>query len=380
MDAPGSVPAERSQGNSQRSRRLTWLVVAAVVVVVAGFALVILNPFGAAHSAATTTTGNSHPTSLYTVTRQDLSSQTQVPATLGYAGTYSAVNQEPGIVTAVPAIGQTLSQGGTLYRVNDAPVVLLYGSTPAYRSLFEGMTGDDVAELNADLIALGYATRSQIPSGSTVFSYWTARAVEKLHSALGEPRIDELALGQVAFLPTALRVTSVSVILGAPVGAGQPVLTATSTARYVSIDLDASEQSEVQAGDAVTISLPNNQNTPGVISSVGTVAIAPTSGDADNSPTITVLVRPTDPTATGTWDQAPVNVTITTASVKSVLAVPIDALLSKTDGGYAVEVAGADGTRHLLSVRVGLFDDADGMVQVSGSGLSAGQRVVVPKL
>ena len=380
MDAPGSVPAERSQGNSQRSRRLTWLVVAAVVVVVAGFALVILNPFGAAHSAATTTTGNSHPTSLYTVTRQDLSSQTQVPATLGYAGTYSAVNQEPGIVTAVPAIGQTLSQGGTLYRVNDAPVVLLYGSTPAYRSLFEGMTGDDVAELNADLIALGYATSSQIPSGSTVFSYWTARAVEKLHSALGEPRIDELALGQVAFLPTALRVTSVSVILGAPVGAGQPVLTATSTARYVSIDLDASEQSEVQAGDAVTISLPNNQNTPGVISSVGTVAIAPTSGDADNSPTITVLVRPTDPTATGTWDQAPVNVTITTASVKSVLAVPIDALLSKTDGGYAVEVAGADGTRHLLSVRVGLFDDADGMVQVSGSGLSAGQRVVVPKL
>jgi hypothetical protein len=29
-------------------------------------------------------------------------------------------------------------------------------------------------------------------------------------------------------------------------------------------------------------------------------------------------------------------------------------------------------------VRLGLFDDAAGMVQVSGPGLAAGQRVVVP--
>jgi len=29
-------------------------------------------------------------------------------------------------------------------------------------------------------------------------------------------------------------------------------------------------------------------------------------------------------------------------------------------------------------VRPGLFDDAAGMVQVTGPGLSAGQRVVVP--
>jgi hypothetical protein len=31
-------------------------------------------------------------------------------------------------------------------------------------------------------------------------------------------------------------------------------------------------------------------------------------------------------------------------------------------------------------VTLGLFDDAEGKVQVSGSGLAAGQRVVVPKL
>jgi len=35
---------------------------------------------------------------------------------------------------------------------------------------------------------------------------------------------------------------------------------------------------------------------------------------------------------------------------------------------------------HLVPVTLGLFDDADGLVQVSGSQVSAGQRVVVPKL
>jgi hypothetical protein len=31
-----------------------------------------------------------------------------------------------------------------------------------------------------------------------------------------------------------------------------------------------------------------------------------------------------------------------------------------------------------VPVDLGLFDDADGLVQVLGSGLKAGQRVVVP--
>jgi multidrug efflux pump subunit AcrA (membrane-fusion protein) len=108
--------------------------------------------------------------------------------------------------------------------------------------------------------------------------------------------------------------------------------------------------------------------------------MAPASDSSDTSPTITVLVDPTDSAATGTWDEAPVNVTVTTGSVSNVLVVPVDALLVKSGGTYAVEVVGADGARHLVPVTLGLFDDADGLVQVSGSELSAGQRVVVPKL
>ena len=137
-------------------------------------------------------------------------------------------------------------------------------------------------------------------------------------------------------------------------------------------------------GDKVTITLPNNQNTPGVISSVGTVATTPSSSGSSSSgsssPTITVLVNPTDPAATGTWDQAPVNVTITTGTVTDALVVPVDALRAQSSGGYAVEVVGADGVRRLVSVSLGLFDDADGLVQVTGTDLAAGQQVVVPNL
>ena len=54
------------------------------------------------------------------------------------------------------------------------------------------------------------------------------------------------------------------------------------------------------------------------------------------------------------------------------------ALLARSGGGYAVEVVGARGSHRLVPVTVGVFDDAAGLVQVSGPGLAAGQHVVVP--
>ena len=169
---------------------------------------------------------NADPTGLATVARQDLSEQTQVSATLGYAGSYSVVNQAQGTVTALPAVGQIVSQGQVLYRVSGAPVVVLYGTTPAYRSLSEGayasaVTGTDVAELNADLVALGYATSAEIPAGSDEFTWWTKDAVEKLQAALGVTQTGTLTLGQAVFLPSAVRVTTVSATLGGR-GAARP--------------------------------------------------------------------------------------------------------------------------------------------------------------
>ena len=389
VHSPTSVePATAGSAGPSRRRRLIIVLALAAVLVLGGVAVAVSDPFAKSPQATTGVADNSDPTSLTTVTRGDLTSETQVNATLGYAGNYSVVNQAQGTVTSLPAVGQVISQGQVLYEVDAQPVVLLYGSTPAYRSLSEGastaeVTGPDVQELNADLVALGYVTSAELSPTSDQFSWWTKVGVGRLQSALGVTQSGTLALGEAVFLPTAARITAVTATLGAPAGAGQPAMSAASTTRQVSIALDAAQQSEVTVGDKVTITLPNNETTPGVISSVGTVATAPSSTGADNSdssPTITVLVSPTDPAATGTWDAAPVEVSITTQAVANVLMVPVDALLALSGGGYAVEEVGADGVHRLVRVTPGLFDDAEGMVQVTGSGLAAGQRVVVPAL
>jgi multidrug efflux pump subunit AcrA (membrane-fusion protein) len=90
-----------------------------------------------------------------------------------------------------------------------------------------------------------------------------------------------------------------------------------------------------------------------------------------------VTVTLTDPSAAGSLDQAPVTVNITTATVSGVLVVPVAALLAQSSGGYDVEVARADNTRRLVPVKVGIFDDASGLVQVTGA-LTPGELVVVP--
>jgi hypothetical protein len=378
--AEGARPGTVAEPSGRRRRKALWVIAVIAVVVVlvaAGAAVAVTNPFSSGGANHPGVADNADPTGLQSVTRQDLSEQTQVSATLGYAGSYSVVNQAQGTVTLIPAVGQLVSQGQVLYEVSGAPVVLLYGTTPAYRALSEDMTGADVAELNGDLAALGYVTTAEIPSGTDEFTYWTKVGVEKLQGALGVTDNGTLALGQAVFEPTAVRVTTISGTLGGAAQPGQPVLSATSTMRQVSIALDADQQSEVAVGDKVTITLPNSETTPGVISSVGTVATTPAGG---GSPTITVLVNPSDPAATGSWDQSPVNVTITTGSVTNALVVPVDALLAQSSGSYAVEVVGADGIHHFVPVTLGLVDDADGLVQVTGTSLAAGQQVVVPEL
>jgi hypothetical protein len=339
------------------------------------------------------------PVGTVRVEKRTLSAMVSQGAILTYrarsdGSAYSVINQAHGTYTSLPALGQVISQGHALYRVNNSPVVLLYGTTPAYRTLSAGMSGPDVAELNRDLVALGYATRAELRSGSASFGSATTAAVEKLQAAVGVARTGTLPVGQAVFEPVAMRVTSVSVQPGGNAQPGESTLQGTSITRQVQVALDAAQETSMAVGNKVSITLPNNETTSGVVSSVATVATCPSSSGAGSSgsssaaagtdtcasgspPTITVDVTPSDPRATGTWDQAPVQVGITTDSVPDALVVPVTALLAQSGGGYAVEIAGAK-ANHLVPVSLGLFDDADGLVQITGSGVGPGQEVVVP--
>jgi Putative peptidoglycan binding domain len=372
-DPAGPGVADGATGRLPRGRRR--LAFAATMALVAGAAAGVLVTGGSRRAAEGA--GGGSPVSVGVVTRGTLTARTAVGATLGYAGNYSAINQTQGTYTSLPAPGQVITQGQVLYRVDGSPVVLLYGQVPAYRSLSPGMTGADVQDLNADLVALGYATAAQLDPSSDYFSTQTADAMAALQSHLAVTPTGSLTLGAAIFLPAALRVATTTAVLGAPAAPGTPALTGTSTTPQVTIALDAALQGQVRPGDNVTITLPDQRTTPGVVTSVGDVASAAPggAGSGGSGLTVTVDVALSQPAAAGGLDQAPVQVTITTASVSHALAVPVTALLATTSG-YQVQVAARGGRYRFVPVSLGLFDDAAGLVQVTAPGLQPGQKVI----
>lgn len=450
----------------RRSRRIALagvaLVLVAVVVVV-----IVSDPFGGSGKPGDAS-DNATPISLATVTRRALSSQTQVNATLGYAGassvrvptgtppsavqqaeqaiasgegmlqsaraslaadsetlaelraTVTAAREKESVDCAGDASAESASAGASASgegapgaSSGDASSGVCASDAQTVAGDAQGSSGDamkvagDRASIAAAEKSLASAQAALSAARSSAVSYGqtstftalpavgqTIARGQTLFQISGRPVVLQyspsrvtgvLAPGSVVFEPGPVRVTSVTPALGASVTPG-PVLGITSTTPQVTIALAASEQSSVKVGDPVAITLPGDETTPGVVSSVGTVAKAPSGkggegggpeGGEEGGPTIEVDVALRDPSAGGHLDEAPVSASITTSSIPSALVVPVDALLALAGGGYAVEVV--EGRVHRLeAVTLGLFDDAEGLVQVSGQGVAAGQRVVVP--
>ncbi|MGH9277260.1 MAG: peptidoglycan-binding protein, partial [Acidimicrobiales bacterium] len=276
-------------------------------------------------------------TSTAAVTRQDLSVRTDVDGTLGYAGTRHVLNQAPGTITHLPPEGAVIERGQSVYSVDNRPVLLLYGDVPAWRAMSQGADGPDVAQLEANLVALGFATDAEL-GPDTTFTAATTAAVKRWQKANGLDQTGTIEPGRIVFLPDATRVAEVKAQRGGPAGPGSPVFTGTSASRVVQVDLDATKQAWAKAGDKVDVKLPSGTTTAGTIASVGNVAQTRGQGESARQ-VIAVTVTLDDPAQTGTVDQAPVRVGITSDSRKGVLTVPVNALLALADGGYGVRAA-----------------------------------------
>jgi len=340
------------------------------------------------HQQAAATPGIATGTA--TVVRTDLSNTIQVAGALGYRGSYGVVNEATGTAyTALPATGTAVNRGQRLYEVDGTQVMLFYGARPAWRSLSEWvLPGPDVAQLDRNLIALGFGKYLTV---SDYYTAATAYAVGRWQQAAGLPVTGTVPLGQVVFAPGAIRVTAVAAVLGSPPQPGAQVLTATSTAPVVTAQLPVAQEYLVRSGQQVTVTLPDGvTTTPGTVAAVSSVATAPSGSGQDSgsqpSPgsgrgqeSVAMTVQLNRPLAAGGFDQAPVSVSIVAAHVSAVLAVPVSALVALAGGGYAVEVvhgAGTAVTRQLVAVQTGMFSST--LVQVSGAGIAAGQRVEVP--
>ncbi len=391
LDRLGDLDGERPAPAERRRRLRRPIAVAlAIAVVITGSASVLVPDDGGddGHDGSAT----SGSTSLATVSRRTLREQERVDGSLGYGKARPVANALQGTVTWLAPEGSTVKRGETLYKVDEAPVVLLYGDVPAYRRMARGMDdGADVAQLEANLKELGFAD-GLIDTPDNHFDWATEAAIKRWEKSLGIAQDGVIELGEVVFRPGEQRVGTHKVTVGADARPGQDVMDTTGTNRMVTVELDARKQSMVKVGDKVEVELPTGKVVSGTVADVGKVAKTSSgsgsgsgsgagsggsgSGSGSNTkPTVTVTFTVDDQQASGDLDGAPVKVRITRSSKEGVLAVPVNALLALPGGGYGVEVD-QNGIRRVVKVETGLF--SGGYVEVSGEGISEGAKVVVP--
>jgi hypothetical protein len=376
------------------SRALFLGAAAAAAGMAAGGLAFGLGPL--AHHDRAVAAGGAVPVATATVTLGTITASEEQSGTIGYAGSFTVYSGVAGTVTWLPAAGAVIRPGGRLFAVDGQDVVLMRGQTPAWRAFWPGMgDGTDVAELQRNLVGFGYDPYHAITPGDH-YDWATQAAIERWQEAHGWTPDGQIALGQVAFLPSAIRVAAPGTGAGAAVTPGTAVLTATSTTAVVYVALPASQQSAVRPGQHVTITLPSGTATTGRVQgpagptppggsgdaggpgSVGGSGSSGGSGGSGGQTMVSVTVALNHQAAAAGLDGASVQVAIATQTQRDALITPISALLAAPGGGFQVTVV-AHHTRRDVTVQTGLFDDIDGTVAVSGSGITAGTQVEVPR-
>lgn len=346
------------------ARRATGVTAGVLAVGAVAAAVTVLNlPDAESSSSATdkvTTTAD--------VTRETLVDRESHDGTLGHGETTKLATRGSGTVTWLPATGATIRRGAALYKVDNKPVPLLYGSLPAYRTLAPGVEGADVKQFEKNLWALGYR-------GFTVDSDYTAAtasAVEEWQDDQANTETGRVEPGQVVYAPGAVRIDSEAADKGTLVQPGAEILQYTGTALVATVDLDMDSQRLAEKGATVQVEMPDGKTVPGRIVKVGTT-VQQGQGDQDDTTLIEVTISFSG--APAGLDDAAVSVGFVASVRKDVLSVPIAALLALAEGGYGVQVVEGAATR-IVAVETGLF--ADGKVEVKGTGLAAGMKVGMP--
>ena len=283
-----------------RSWRRTRIAAASALIlgIAAALYLVLVND----SNGAGKTGGNSSSryTGSTTIERRNLVEQDTESGTLGHARSYTVYNRVSGTVTWLPSAGTVIKPGQTLYRIDNKPVLLMDGTTPAYRNLDSSdSSGPDILELNANLVDLGYN-----PDGIVVDDTWqaaTTAAVKELQHALGEGESGKILLGKVVFLPGKQLVSSVQGNVGSTVSLTDP----SSHAEFVSLDTTTSG-----------LTPADTTNTAATTTDTTTTAATTTTTGTTTTPATSTTPTTTVPTTTTPTTTTP-NTTPTTTTPKT---------------------------------------------------------------
>ena len=200
------IPSKTARRRAGRVAGSLALLTAVGIVVT-----IVLRPGSSSPSRPSDAGGSSSNTA--TVQRRDLVQTDTESGTLGHGDPQTVYDRLSGTITWLPSVGQVIAPGQALFRVAGQPVVLMNGSTPAYRDLGPSDSdAQDVLQLNRNLVALGFNSAAIVVDDA--WQAATTAGVDDLQASLGEPETGTLKLGQVVFLSGDRLVSSVAVQLG----------------------------------------------------------------------------------------------------------------------------------------------------------------------
>jgi len=186
-----------------------------------------------------------------------------IEASVGRTVTYTATVRQPfatiginaltGVVTRVADASEALSSGATLYVVGATPVRVIEGDEPFWRPLQRETEGEDVAQLQRALIALGYLTEG---ADDGDFGAATAAAVREWQDDLGQERTGGIGLGEliaVPSLPQALSLNADEIFPGAQLVAGTGAIGARTGEVVVQLVLGPDQARLVPSDAAISL-------------------------------------------------------------------------------------------------------------------------------
>ncbi len=282
--------------------------------------------------------------------------------------TITLVGQTTGEVTSIVELGTDVEHGTILYEVDGIEVMALTTLDPVTSLLFDPDSATDVENL---LAFSGYD-----PDGAMVldgvFDAATEAAVMRWQADVGLPQTGQTSPDAYVLVSEGFQVTAQLGVVGDELLIERPVLELALPTLSVVIPVSLAEQDEFTLGQPVSIELPDESIVTAHVVEVGTVAAQSAPGE---DPTIDVVLEISEFVAP---DLPASDVTVLVAGdiIENALVVPTRALVTLSEGGFAVEKVLADGQTILVAVETGTFDD--GVVQVESSQLEPGDQLVVP--
>jgi hypothetical protein len=316
------------------------------------------------------------PVATAVIERATISATEDWDGTLEYGSPFTVSSSAEGTITRLVDQGETVKRGDELFRVNEQPVILLYGVVPMYRDLGPGDSGIDVKQLEKNLAALGY-------DGVTVddeYTFSTADAVRAWQEDLGATPTGTVARGDVVFLPEGRHADALRVDVGDAAVPGAPVLDVTGTDQVVTLEADIDDRDLFDVDTEVTVVLPDGDEVPGTVGSTAVVEVSSESaggaeGGAIESESILQVEITLNKRVSDELIGASVDIVVAIDKRTDVLVVPVNALLGLAEGGYGLEVVANDGSTSIVAVTTGLF--GGGKVEVEGDGVTDGTVVGV---